>query len=155
MESGNNITEAEALDTIDLQIIQALQEDGRMPFAQIAERLNVSPSMIRARYSRLVNLGILRVAAITNPLRMGYRMMAMIGVKVEGRRLLAVADQVAALEEVIYLIITSGAYDLFLEVLCRDHAHLLQFLTEKLAAIDGIRATESFIHLKIVKEIYF
>lgn len=143
------------LDAIDWRIIQALQQDGRMPFAQIAEQLDVSPSMVRARYQRLVSLGVLRVAAITNPLRLGYNMMALIGVKVEGRRLLPVAEQIASLDEVIYLIATSGAYDLFVEVICRDHAHLLNFLTEKLALIDGIRATESFIHLKIVKEIYF
>lgn len=155
MDDGINTTEQEELDETDLQIIRALQEDGRMPFAQIAERLSVSPSMVRARYQRLVGLGVLRVAAITNPLRPGHNLMALIGIKVAGRRLLQAAEEIAALDEVIYLIVTSGTYDLFVEVICRDRAHLLQFLSERLAAVDGIRATESFIHLKIVKEIYF
>jgi len=126
-----------------------------MPFSQIAKLLNVSPGMIRIRYNRLVEMGFLHIVAITNPLRMGFRTMALIGIRAEGSKLLTVADQIAKLEEVIYLIVTSGAYDVIAEVICRDQTHLLQFLTEKLAPIDGVRETESFIHLKIVKEVYF
>jgi Lrp/AsnC family transcriptional regulator for asnA, asnC and gidA len=65
-----------------------------------------------------------------------------------------VADQISQLEEVIYLILTSGSYDIFAEIVCRDHAHLLQFLSKRLYQIEGVRESESFIHLKIIKEIY-
>jgi Lrp/AsnC family transcriptional regulator for asnA, asnC and gidA len=143
------------LDETDHKIIAALQQDGRLALAQIAVQLNVSPGMIRVRYNRLVEMGVLRIVAITNPLRMGYNTMALIGIKTEGEKLLAVADKIAALNEVIYLIIVSGAYDIIAEVVCRDQHHLLQFLTERLYQIDGIRESESFIHLKIVKEVYF
>lgn len=143
------------IDEIDRQIISLLQQDGRMAFAQIAEQLNVSPGMIRMRYNRLVEMGILRVAAITNPLRLGYKMMAMIGIKVQGDRLLEVAGKIAALDEVIYLIVVSGAYDMFAEVVCRDQSHLLQFLTESLYKIEGVRESETFMHLRIQKEVYF
>lgn len=142
-------------DEIDLQIIDALQKDGRVAFAQIAEQLNVSPGMIRLRYNRLVEQGYLKVVAITNPLRMGYKAMSMIGIRVEGSKLLEAADKVAKLEEVIYLVVSSGRFDLFAEVVCRDHEDLLRFITEKLSTIDGIRESESFIHLKIAKEVYF
>jgi Lrp/AsnC family transcriptional regulator for asnA, asnC and gidA len=154
MVNGNDIT-ASDLDKIDHQIIESLQKDGREAFAQIAERLGVSPGMIRVRYNRLVEMGVLRVVAITNPLRMGYNTMALIGIKVEGGKLLEAANQVAALNEVIYLIAVSGAYDIIAEVMCRDREHLLQFLTERLYKIDGIRESESFMHLKILKEIYY
>jgi Lrp/AsnC family transcriptional regulator for asnA, asnC and gidA len=110
--------------------------------------------MVRLRYNRLIDAGFLQVCAITNPLRMGYKMMALIGIRVEGQKLMEAAEQISQLEEVIYLILTSGSYDLFAEVICRDHAHLLQFLSERLYLIEGIREAESFIHLKIVKEIY-
>lgn len=143
------------LDEIDRQIIDSLQKDGREAFAQIAERLGVSPGMIRVRYNRLVEMGVLRVVAITNPLRMGYNTMALIGIKVEGGKFMEAASQVAALDEVIYLIVVSGAYDIVAEVMCRDREHLLQFLTDRLYKIDGVRESESFMHLKIVKEIYF
>ncbi len=132
-----------------------LQQDGRMPLAQIAEELHVSPGMVRMRYNRLVEMGVLRVVAITNPLRMGFTTMALIGIKVDGGKLLKVADKIAALEEVIYLIVVSGSYDIIAEVVCRDQNHLLQFLTERLYRIEGVRESESFMHLKIVKEIYY
>ncbi len=143
------------LDEIDRSIIFALQQDGRLALAQIAKQLVVSPGMIRVRYNRLVEMGVLRIVAITNPLRMGYNTMALIGIKAQGEKLLEVADKIAALDEIIYLIVVSGAYDIIAEAVCRDQQHLLQFLTERLYQIDGIRESESFIHLKIVKEVYF
>ena len=142
-------------DEIDLQIIDALRKDGRVAFAQIAEQLNVSPGMIRLRYNRLVEHGYLKVVAITNPLRMGFKTMAMIGIRADGSKLFEVAEKISRLEEVIYLVISSGQFDLFAEVVCRDHEDLLRFITERLSTIDGVRDSQSFMHLKIFKEVYF
>jgi Lrp/AsnC family transcriptional regulator for asnA, asnC and gidA len=143
------------LDETDLNIIEALRKDGRVAFAQIAEQLGVSPGMIRQRYARLVEHGFLKVVAITNPIRMGYKTMAMIGVRADGSKLLDVAEKISKLDEVIYLVVSSGRFDIFAEVVCRDHEDLLRFITEKLSTIDGVRETESFMHLKIMKEVYF
>ncbi len=155
MENITGNLPAQSLDETDLRIIEALRKDGRVAFAQIAEQLNVSPGMIRLRYNRLIEQGYLKVVAITNPLRMGYRTMAMIGIRVDGSKLLEVAEKVAKLDEVIYLIISSGRYDLFAEVVCRDHEDLLRFISERLSAVDGVRESESFMYLKIIKEVYF
>jgi Lrp/AsnC family transcriptional regulator, regulator for asnA, asnC and gidA len=154
MESETVITPAET-DEVDLQIISALRKDGRVAFSQIAEQLNVSPGMIRLRYNRLVEQGYLKVVAITNPLRMGFKTMAMIGIRADGSKLLDVAEKISKLEEVIYMVIASGRFDIFAEVVCRDHEHLLSFITEKLSTIEGVRESESFLHLKIIKEVYF
>ena len=143
------------LDETDQQILDALRQDGRTPFAQIADQLGVSPGMIRMRYNRLVEMGFLKVVAITNPLRMGYKAMAMIGIRTDGEKMLEVAEKIAEFDEVVYLIVTSGRFDILVEVFCVDHADLLRFITEKLYSIDGVRETESFIQLKIVKEVYF
>lgn len=145
----------ENLDETDLAIIDALQVDGRVAFAQIAEQLGVSPGMIRQRYTRLVEEGFLKVVAITNPIRMGYKTMAMIGIRAEGSKLLEVAEKISRLDEVIYMVISSGRFDIFAEVVSRDHEDLLRFITEKLSTIDGVRESESFMHLKIMKEVYF
>lgn len=150
---GNNVPGG--LDDVDLKIIDALRKDGRIAFTQIAEQLGVSPGMIRQRYNRLVDQGFLKIVAITNPVRMGFRTMAMIGIRAEGSKLLEVAEKVSQLDEVIYMIISSGRFDIFAEVVCRDHEELLRFITEKLSTIDGVRESESFMHLKIVKEVYF
>ena len=150
----SNMT-SQTVDEIDLQIIAALRKDGRVAFAQIAEQLNVSPGMIRLRYNRLVEEGFLKVVAITNPLRMGYKTMAMIGIRVDGSKLLDIAEKISKLDEVIYMVVASGRFDIFAEVVCRDHEDLLRFLTEKLSTIEGVRESESFMHLKIMKEVYF
>jgi Lrp/AsnC family transcriptional regulator for asnA, asnC and gidA len=142
------------MDKIDRAIIKALKEDGRMPFSRIAEQLRVSPGMIRQRVQRLNDRGILQVVAVTNPLKIGYHTMAFIGVKAEGNRLQEIARKIAAFDEVIYLSICSGAFNLLVEVLCLDNSHLLLFLTEKLYSVEGVRDTETFISLDIVKEIY-
>lgn len=155
MENIIGINQPARLDHIDQYIIDAMHKDGREAFAQIAEKLNVSPGMIRQRYNRLVEMGYLKVVAVTNPLMMGMRTMALIGIHTEASKMLQVAEEISKIEEVVYLVVVSGRYDIICEVFCRDHEDLLKFLTEKLAKIDGIRETESFIHLKIAKEIYF
>ncbi|KXK13677.1 MAG: putative AsnC family transcriptional regulator [Chloroflexi bacterium OLB14] len=155
MESIIGTERPEKLDSIDHYIIETLQRDGRESFAQIAEDLKVSPGMIRQRYNRLVELGYLKVIAATNPLMMGKRTMSLIGIRTDGKKMLEVAERLKKFDETMYVVFVSGGYDIMIEVFCKDHEDMLKFMTEKLAKIDGIRETESFIYLKIAKEIYF
>ena len=155
MGKGNGKQGFEKIDPVDQQIISMLQTDGRLSFAEMAETLHVSPGKIRLRYNRLVENGNLRVVAITNPLKLGYETMAMIGIRAEGNKVMQVAEKIKELPDVIYLIVTSGKYDILAEVMCRDQADLLEFLTKKLYPIDGVRESETFMHLKIMKEVYF
>lgn len=142
------------LDDVDRGIIDALKEDGRMSFAEVARRLDVSAGMVRQRYLDLAEKGILQVVAVTNPTLMGYNTMALVGVRVDGNRLREISRQMAAFEEVVYLVLCTGTFDILVEVACRDNAHLLQFLTEHLRAIEGVVHTETIIYLEIVKETY-
>ncbi len=143
------------IDAVDSAIIDFLRTDGRMAFTQIADELHVSPGMIRQRYNRLVDEGYLKVVAITDPIRRGVKTMALVGIRTDGNRMLEVADRVGKLDQVVYLVVVSGRFDIMAEVFCRDHEDLLKFITEKLYRIEGVRETESFMHLRIVKEIYF
>lgn len=142
------------IDDIDLEIISALKEDGRMPFAEVARRLGVSAGMIRQRYLQMVDDGVLRLVPVTNVTLLGYDLMAMVGVSVDGDRLIETAQEIAAFEEVIYLVICTGTHDLLVEVLCRDSDHLLEFLTKRLRSVKGVRTSETFTYLRIVKELY-
>lgn len=143
------------LDDSDRRIIEMLRVNGRASFAEMAKMLDVSPGMVRVRYNRLVKSGCLRVTAISNPLNLGLETMAMIGIRVSGEMLMEVAEKISGLDEVIYLVITSGSYDILAEVRTQSQGHLLKFLTEKLYQIEGVRESESFLHLKILKEIYY
>lgn len=142
------------IDDTDLKIIKILNEDGRASFAHIAQTLGVSPGTIRQHYKRLVEEGVVQVVAITNPILMGFTTMAQIGVKVNVNRLQEIADQIASFEEVIYLVLLTGSYDLFVEVVCRDRIHLLDFLTNKLHSVEGVKEAETFVYLRIAKEVY-
>lgn len=110
--------------------------------------------MIRQRYHRLIQDGVLQIVAITNPLLMGFETMAQIGVKTDVNRLEEIANEIALFEEVIYLVLLAGGYDLHIEVVCRDKTHLLNFLSKKLHAVEGVNETETFIYLRIAKENY-
>jgi Lrp/AsnC family transcriptional regulator, regulator for asnA, asnC and gidA len=145
---------ADEVSALDKRIIEHLQQDGRRPFTQIAADLGVSEAAVRARTNRLVERGILQVVGVTDPLKLGFQQQAMIGVRCESNRLLEVADAVSAFAEVDYVVITAGPFDLLIEVVCEDNEALLQFLTEKLRAVQGVRDTETFVYLRMVKQTY-
>lgn len=146
--NGDDVSE------LDKRIIEHLQQDGRRPFTQIAAELGVSEAAIRARTNRLVERGILQIVGVTDPLKLGFQQMAMVGIRCERDRLVSVAEAVSAFPEVDYVVITAGTYDVLIEVVCEDNAALLDFLAEKLRAVEGVRDTETFVYLRMVKQTY-
>lgn len=142
----------EPLTELDRVIIDQLQRDGRRPYTRMAKDLGVAESTIRSRTEQLIKRGVLQVVGVTDPLRLGYDQMAMVGVRCESDRLLAVADEVAALSEVTYVVITAGTFDLLVETVCRDNAELLSFLADRLRRIPGVVSTETFVYLRIAKQ---
>ena len=139
---------------LDKRIIEHLQQDGRRPFTQIAADLGVSEAAVRARTNRLVERGVLQVVGVTDPLRLGFQQMAMIGIRCERDKLVEVSERIADMPEVDYVVITAGTYDLLIETVCEDNEALLRFLAEKLRQIDGVRDTETFVYLRMVKQTY-
>jgi Lrp/AsnC family transcriptional regulator for asnA, asnC and gidA len=142
------------ISDLDKRIIEHLQEDGRRPFTQIAAELGVSEAAVRARTNRLVARGILQIVGVTDPLKLGFHQQALIGIRCERDRLIEVAEAVADFPEVDYVVITAGTYDLLIETVCEDNNALLTFLAERLRRIDGIRETETFVYLRMVKQTY-
>ena len=141
-----------SIDEIDQKIIDALQIDGRRPFTKLAAELGISEASVRQRVSNLINTRVMQIVAITNPVKLGFSHASMIGIRVSGDRLFEVANQISAFEEVIYLIICAGSFDLLAEVVCRDNDHLLDFLTEKLYKVQGVQQTETFMYLRVCKQ---
>jgi Lrp/AsnC family transcriptional regulator for asnA, asnC and gidA len=144
----------EDVSALDKRIIEHLQQDGRRPFTQIALDLGVSEAAVRARTNRLVERGVLQIVGVTDPLRLGFQQMAMIGIRCEADRLMEVADAAAEFPEVDYVVITAGTYDILVETVHPDNEALLQFLAGKLRAIPGVRETETFVYLRMVKQTY-
>jgi Lrp/AsnC family transcriptional regulator for asnA, asnC and gidA len=142
------------LDPVDRGIVEALQAEGRRPFTRIARDLGISEAAVRQRVARLEAAGIIQVVAVTDPFVLGYQTMAMLGVSVDPAARTRVAEALRQLPEVSYLVLTAGSFDLLAEVVCEDNEHLLRFLSESLAGVEGIRAAETFVYLRLLKEAY-
>jgi Lrp/AsnC family transcriptional regulator for asnA, asnC and gidA len=160
LESGNGtrrVTVREGashalLDDVAKQIIEQLQEDGRRPYATIGKAVGLSEAAVRQRVQRLLDAGVMQIVAVTDPLQLGFPRQAMIGLRTNGD-LESVADRLAEFEEIDYVVITAGSFDLLAEVVCRNDAHLLEIL-QRLRAVDGVLATEAFVYLKLRKQTY-
>ncbi|MFB6725211.1 Lrp/AsnC family transcriptional regulator [Kribbella sp. NPDC056345] len=141
------------MDETSKAIIEQLQVDGRRSYAAIGKAVGLSEAAVRQRVQRLTDAGVMQVVAVTDPLELGFDRQAMIGIKAEGA-LEPIADQLAAMDEVEYVVITAGSFDLLIEVLCESDEHLLQVLSERVRQIKGVKSTESFVYLKLVKQTY-
>lgn len=144
----------EHLDRLDRGIIAALQVDGRRAYSRIADEVGVSESVIRYRVRRLEDAGILQIVGIADPRRIGFDLMALVGVKVAAGSLDDVCERLGSIPEASYIVATAGSFDLFVEVMCRDTAHFAQVLTDKIQSVDGVVDTESFLVLSIRKMSY-
>ncbi|SIN34488.1 Lrp/AsnC family transcriptional regulator [Micromonospora cremea] len=140
------------LDDVAKRIIEQLQEDGRRPYASIGKAVGLSEAAVRQRVQRLLDAGVMQIVAVTDPLQLGFPRQAMIGLRTDGD-LEAVADRLAELEEVDYVVITAGSFDLLTEVVCRNDDHLLEIL-QRLRAVPGVLSTEAFVYLKLRKQTY-
>ncbi|HZJ02323.1 MAG TPA: Lrp/AsnC family transcriptional regulator [Thermoleophilia bacterium] len=143
------------LDSSDSQILSLLSEDPRMSFAEMARRMGVSPGMVRQRYQRLHDEGVVRIAAITNPTLTGGSLMVVVVLKVDGGDIERIAAQIAGFDEVVYLVALAGSYDLLAEARFRDQDHLRDFLSDRLRRIEGVRDSETYLTLEIIKETYY
>jgi len=141
------------LDDVAKRIIEALQQDGRRSYASIAGSVGLSEAAVRQRVARLTDAGIMQIVAVTNPLTLGFRRQALIGVRSDGD-LRAVADRIAAIDEVDYVVITAGSFDIILEVVCEDDEHLLKVLNDGVRAVEGVRDTETLVYLHLTKQTY-
>jgi Lrp/AsnC family transcriptional regulator for asnA, asnC and gidA len=142
------------MDEIDRLILQALQEDGRTPFTQIAKKAGVSETTIRSRYRTLVDEGVVHTVSIVDPFAMDFQAPAMIGIKTESGKIEEVATAIAELPEVSYLVLTLGTYDLLVEVYCRNLHHLTDLVTRQIQLIPGVWSTETLMVARIYKLSY-
>lgn len=140
------------LDEVDRAIIEQLQRDGRLPYTKLGTAVGLSEAAVRQRVQRLLDSGVMQVVAVTDPLSIGLRRMAMVGVRAEGD-LDLVAERIGSIDKVEYIVITAGSFDVLAEVVVPDDQELLE-LVNKIRAIKGVRSTESFIYLRLAKQTY-
>ncbi len=141
------------LDSVSKAIIEQLQEDGRRPYAAIGKAVGLSEAAVRQRVQRLLDAGVMQIVAVTDPLQVGFPRQAMIGITCEGD-VDVVAEKIADMAEVDYVVVTAGAFDLLVEVVCEDDDHLLELISKRIRAVPSVRRTETFVYLKLRKQLY-
>jgi Lrp/AsnC family transcriptional regulator for asnA, asnC and gidA len=141
------------LDGVNKRIIEQLQRDGRMSYAALAKVVGLSEAAVRQRVQRLLDAGVMQIVAVTDPLTLGFTRQVLIGIKATGD-LRAVADALAAVPEVDYVVICAGGYDVLAEVVCTDDDHLFRLLNDTVRVIPGVTTTETFVYLKLTKQTY-
>lgn len=142
-----------APDHTDKQIIAELQRDGRAAYSAIAEAVGLSEAAVRKRVKRLTDAGVIQVVAVTDPTQMGFARQAMVGIRASGP-LEPVADALAELPEVVYVVITAGRFDILAEVVCESDDHLLDLVSARIRAIPGVHGTDTLMYLRLHKQTY-
>ncbi|ADP78860.1 Lrp/AsnC family transcriptional regulator [Frankia sp. AgB1.9] len=150
---GGRASAEPLLDDVNKAIIEQLQQDGRRSYAAMAAAVGLSEAAVRQRVQRLLDAGIMQIVAVTDPLRVGFKRQAMIGVRVTGDTRV-VADALAGLPEVDYVVITAGSFDLLLEIVAEDDEHLISLVNDHIRALPQVRETETFVYLRLVKQTY-
>jgi Lrp/AsnC family transcriptional regulator for asnA, asnC and gidA len=140
------------LDGLSKRIVEQLQQDGRRSYAAIGKAVGLSEAAVRQRVQRLIEAGAMQIVAVTDPLTLGFQRQAMVGVRCSGD-LERVAEQLAGMDEIDYVVITAGSFDLLVEVVCEDDDQLLEILG-RVRSIPSVTMTETFVYLKLRKQTY-
>jgi Lrp/AsnC family transcriptional regulator, regulator for asnA, asnC and gidA len=140
------------LDNVSKQIIEQLQQDGRRSYAAIGKVVGLSEAAVRQRVQRLIEIGAMQIVAVTDPMTLGFPRQTMIGIRCSGE-LERVAEHLAGMDEIDYVVITAGSFDLLIEVVCENDDQLLEILS-RVRSISSVTTTETFVYLKLCKQTY-
>jgi Lrp/AsnC family transcriptional regulator for asnA, asnC and gidA len=141
------------LDDVSKAIIDQLQEDGRRSYADIGKHVGLSEAAVRQRVQRLTEAGVMQIVAVTDPMQLGFTRQAMIGVRVSGD-VREVADQLAEIAAVDYVVLTAGTFDVLAEVVCESDDDLIELLNTEIRRLPGVTSTETFVYLQLRKQAY-
>jgi len=140
------------LDDTSKGIIALLQQDGRMSYAAIAKEVGLSEAAVRQRAQRLIEQGVMQIVAVTDPLELGFAWEAMVGVRVSGN-IKAIADALGQIEAIDFIVLTSGKFDIILEVVAESDDQLIA-LTNTIRGIPGVVESETMVYLSTHKQAY-
>lgn len=142
------------LDDIDKRIIDELQRDGRISYADLAPLVGLSPAATRQRVQRVIDSGVVKVVGVTDPQVMGYPVMAMVGVKATGD-IVAIAERIAEADEVIYVVYTAGRFDLFVELIATDSMSMMNLINTTITSQEGVTEAETFLYFGTLTHRFF
>src|ERR1700761_5432431 len=154
IENGETVQDNKQnpLDELDFSILVQLQQDGRMSFTDMAEKLNVSISNIRSRVTKLIEDKTIQVVGRVNPERVGFHAYANIKISIRPANLINhIAEKLLEFKEVSFMAVTSGDFDLEMDVMCRDNNHLVELVNGRISQLEGVYQTKTNMYFKVLK----
>jgi Lrp/AsnC family transcriptional regulator for asnA, asnC and gidA len=146
-------TMVSGLDELSKLIVEQLQQDGRKSYAEIGKAVGLSEAAVRQRVQKLTDKGVMQIVAVTDPMQLGFYTQAMIGIRCNGDTT-NLANELSKLPEIDYVVITAGSFDILAEVVCENDDSLINLLNNKIRKFDGVTSTETFVYLKLQKQLY-
>ena len=140
------------LDEVSRIIIEQLQQDGRRSYAAISKAVGLTEAAVRKRVQRLIEAGGMQIVAVTDPMSLGFHRQTMIGIRCNENPQ-RVADLLADIEAIDYVVVTAGSFDLLIEVVSTDDDELLGILGQ-VRSLPGVTTIETFVYLKLCKQTY-
>ena len=141
------------LDSVSKAIVEQLQQDGRRSYAEIGKAVGLSEAAVRQRVQKLTESGVMQIVAVTDPMQLGFYRQAMIGIRVSGDTRI-IADKLAAMPSVDYVVLTAGNFDILAEVVCENDDELIDLLNSEIRTLEGVSSTETFVYLRLHKQLY-
>lgn len=148
-----NGAKAAVIDDVSKAIIEQLQVDGRKSYAEIGKAVGLSEAAVRQRVQKLTESGVMQIVAVTDPMQLGFYRQAMIGIRVTGDTR-TVADKLASMPAVDYVVLTAGTFDILAEVVVENDLDLITMLNSEIRTLEGVLSTETFVYLKLHKQFY-
>jgi Lrp/AsnC family transcriptional regulator for asnA, asnC and gidA len=146
-------TKTSQLDDVSKSIIEQLQLDGRRSYAEIGKKAGLSEAAVRQRVQKLTESGVMQIVAVTDPMQLGFYRQAMIGIRCGGDTR-EIADELAGMASVDYVVLTAGSFDILVEVVCENDDDLIALLNSKIRTLPGVISTETFVYLRLHKQFY-
>ncbi|MDP7541737.1 MAG: Lrp/AsnC family transcriptional regulator [Acidimicrobiales bacterium] len=141
------------LDVTDKAIIAELQVQGRLAYAKLAPLVGLSEAATRKRVNKLLERGVMEIVAVTDPTRLGLSHQSMVGINVDAD-VRKIADELARIEAIDYVVVTAGRYDILAEVFSADATQFVGVINDQIRPIPGIINLEILTYLDLVKQTY-
>ena len=138
------------IDNVDLKILNILMEDAKIPYTEVAKRVFVSGGTVHVRMKKLEEMGVVQGTTLKMDYsKLGYDVTCFMGIYLEKSSLYDnVVNKLKEIPEVVKVHYTTGNYNIFLKIHCKDTRHLRDVLHDKIQHVEGIERTETFISLE-------
>ena len=154
MKRNNSANKKKPPDQIDCQMIELLQKDGRIPNTDIAKEIGISEATVRSRLNRLIEEGYIQIVAVSNPIKLGFKIVGVLRIKVDITKIEKVTKELSKIKSIWFVVNATGDSDIYTEFVARSLDELNDIIFNKVYKIDGIVRTETSLILKYIKRRY-